>query len=110
VNHITHIRLRHRGVGLARSIARAHRWEIAEQVSRVLLRVAEAAEPAVRQRITDLAYLEGAKADVLRALLDGHYHDAREALACWRCLHRAIYGRKARALLDSLIGSREPNA
>lgn len=97
MNAITHIRRRHRGVGLERSIARAHRWEIAERVSRGLLRVAEAAEPSVRQRITDLAYLEGAKADVLRALSDGHYHEAREALACWRCLHRAIYVRRGRA-------------
>lgn len=97
MNAIVHIRRRHRGVGLERSIARAHRWEVAERVSKGLLRVAGTAEPPASQRIIDLAYLEGAKADVLRALSDGHYWEAREALSCWRSLHRAIYGRRGRA-------------
>lgn len=96
MNAIVHIRRRHRGVGLERSIARAHRWEVAERVSKGLLRVAQVAEQPVAQSVTDLAYLEGAKADVLRALSDGHYMEARDALSCWRALHRALYGRRGR--------------
>lgn len=97
MNAISYIRRRHRGVGLERSIARAYRWEVAERISRGLMRVAQVAEQPAAQRITDLAYLEGAKADVLRALSDGHYREAREALSCWRSLHRALYGRRGRA-------------
>lgn len=80
--------------GLERSIARAFRAEQADEVCRGLLRWAPLTDMPTRQKLTDLAYCEGAKADVLRALSDGHYREARAALACWRALHRACHGRR----------------
>lgn len=88
---------RRHGVGLARSIARAKRCEAAELISRGLLRVASVAPRDVAARITDLAYLEAAKADVLRALSDGHRGEALLTFAVWRALRRSIYGGVGRA-------------
>lgn len=96
MNAITYIRRRH-PAGFQRTLARERRCDQAELVSRGLLRLASCAEPPASGRITDLAYLEGAKADVLRALAEGSLREAREALQCWRALHRAIYGRRGRA-------------
>jgi hypothetical protein len=94
VSFITRIP-RRRAMGLERSIARAFRADQADRVCRSLIRLADTAEPPARQRMIDLAYCEGAKADVLRALSDGYYGEARQALACWRALHRACHGRRS---------------
>lgn len=96
MNAITRIRPR-RAMSTERSIARAFRADAADRVCRGLMRLAQTAEPPARQRLTDLAYLEGAKADVLRALADGYLGEARSALACWRALHRSLCRRAGTA-------------
>lgn len=89
MSHITRISPR-RPIGMERSIARSFRADQADLVCRGLFHVAETAEPPARQRIIHMAYAEGAKADVLRALADGHHREARAALSCWRALHRNL--------------------
>ncbi|MBX9595681.1 MAG: hypothetical protein K2X46_15055 [Roseomonas sp.] len=84
-----------RNMGIRQSVRRAL---LATEAEAIFLGLSAAAlretDPQARQALIDRQYLWGAKADLLDALSDGHLRRAREALACWRCLHRAVHGRK----------------
>lgn len=77
-------------MGLKRSLARQLASERAEAVSTLLAKAAADADGRMHEHLGDLAYVAGAKADLLLALSSGHYHEARGILTCWRRLRKGV--------------------